>query len=282
MFIYDSGYRRGDSESSNGTGDLGRVILSSGSSGSVFIFERKNGVIKKNDYRVLDGATDRGQEALARNQENLNEHLARGFRPVGVFYLGSFDSFAVIMEKDAEIKPEGEYLLFRHDYFMSKNLTKRSKEGYKPLFIGFRFALLHRMNNQPLMVSYDSAEDYKELTKKLPKLIEKGADYQATGIANYSCYEYCDHYEGKPFFAIPIANKTKKSDIKILEMTNVYERHKKKEKDASYMESPAQEKIEEFQKLLKEGYILRDMFFAREIIVLFERPTISNASAQTN
>ena len=270
LFIYDSGYRRGG-ESSDGLGDLARILLSSGSSGSVFIFERKNGVIKKNEYRVLDGAVDRGKEALARNQKNLNEHIAQGFRPVGVFYLGTFDSFAVIMEKDPEIKPEGEYLLFRHDYFMSKNLTKRSQEGYKPLFIGFRFAVLHRMSNQSLMVSYDSAEDYNELTKKLPKLIEKGADYQATGIANYSCYDYCDPYEAKPFFAIPLARQTKKSDIKILEMTNVYERTKKKEKGVSYLESPTQEKIEEFQTLLKGGYIIRDLFFARELIILFER-----------
>jgi hypothetical protein len=281
LFIYDSGYRRGE-ESSGGLGDLSRIILSSGYSGSVFIFERKNRVIKKNEYRVLDGVTDRSKESLARNQETLNEHIARGYRPVGVFYLGMWDQFAVIMEKDAEIKPEGEYLLFKQTYFMSKNLTKRSKEGYKPLFIGFRFALLHRMNNQPLMVSYDSAEAFGDLAKKLPKLIEKGADYQTTGIANYSCYDYCDPFEGKPFFAIPTASKNKKSDIRILEMTNVYERTKKKEKDASYLESPTQEKLVALQTLLKEGYIIRDIFFSKEVTVLFERPMTSNSSTQTN
>ncbi len=270
LFIYDSGYRRGE-ESSGGLGDLARIYLSSGASGSVFVFERKNGVIKKNEYRVLDGATDRSRESLARNQEILNEHIAKGFRPVGVFYLGMFDRFAVIMEKDPEKKPDGEYLLFKQTYFMSKNLTKRSKEGYKPLFIGFRFALLYRMSNQPLIVSYDSAEDHGELTKKLPKLIEKGAEYQTTGIANYSCYDYCDPYEGKPFFAIPLTSQTKKSDIKILEMTNVYERTKKKEKDVSYVESPSQEKLEAFQTHLKDGYKIRDVFYSRELMVLFER-----------
>jgi hypothetical protein len=281
LFIFDSGYRRGE-ESSGGVGEIARVILSSGYSGSLFIFERKNGVIKKNEYKVLDAVTDRSKEGLARNQETLNEHIAKGFRPVGVFYLGMWDFFAVIMEKDPEIKPVGEFLLFKQTYFMSKNLTKRSKEGYQPLFIGFRFALLHRMSNQPLMVKYDSLDDYGDLAKKLSKMMEQGADYQTTGIANYSCYDYCDPHEGKPFFAIPITRQSKKKDFKILEMTNVYDRTKKKEKDASYLEAPTQEKLAALQTLLKEGYIICDVFFSREATVLFERRMVWSSSTQTN
>jgi hypothetical protein len=138
------------------------------------------------------------------------------------------------------------------------------------------------MNDQPLMVSYDSAEAFGELAKKLPRWMEKGADYQTTGIANYSCYDYCDPFEGKPFFVIPLTKQTRKSDIKIPEMTNVYERTKKKEKDASYLEPPTQEKLEALQTLLKEGCIIRDVFFSKEVTILFERPVISNSSTQTN
>ena len=58
LFIYYSGYSRGE-DSSGGLGDLARILISSGYSGSIFIFERKNGIIKKNEYRVLDGAVDR-------------------------------------------------------------------------------------------------------------------------------------------------------------------------------------------------------------------------------
>jgi hypothetical protein len=269
MFIRYGGYSRSGDDPLK---DLAGMMKDIAGSGSVFIFERKNGVIKKNEYRVIDGWVETNKKSFARNQENLNDYVARGFRPVGVYYLGMFSAFAVIMEKDPEIKPAGEYLLYNKAYFMSKNFTKLGQQGYQPHLIGFYFALLHRTSNQPLNVKYDSAGEHDELIKKLPKLMEKGAEYSLTAIANYSCYEYCDPYEGKPFFAMPIAGPARKSDLKVLEMTNVWERRKKKETNASFREAPTPEKSAAFHKLLNEGYLIRDVFFARELIVLFERP----------
>lgn len=83
-----------------GSGSFGDLAhLSLGVNGSVFIFERKVAVIKKNVYRVLDGAAERGEKTLAKNQAIMDGHVSRGSPPVQVFYLGRFDLFNVIMEK---------------------------------------------------------------------------------------------------------------------------------------------------------------------------------------
>jgi Bacterial tandem repeat domain 1 len=264
--------RKKENEDLGALGDLANLGL--GTSGSVFIFERKNGVIKKNEYRVIDGATESGNKALAQNQQKLDELVTKGFRPVDVFYLGVFDLFSVIMEKDENIKPEGEYRLLRNSYGINKKFSELSSEGFKPIAVGFYFAVLQRKTNDSLNLTFDSAENYNEVVKKLVKWNEQGAKYQTTGVADYDVG--CDPFEGKLFFAVTTKKQTAgfaKSEYKILEMSDFNERSfKKKDKNASMTDPPTANILQEFQKLLKEGFDVKDLFWLyNEPFILFER-----------
>lgn len=238
------------------------------SKGSIFIVERKNGIRKKLEYITVNGAVGDGQKDVAENQKLLEAAVAKGFRPVAINYMGVFvQDFTVLMEKDPEMKVEGEYRLLRHIYGISKRMTQLAQEGYEPVIIGVNFAVLHRKNDKPLGVSYQTTDEFGAIVKKLPSW--PGARYQATGIADY--HVGCDPYEGKLFFALPSNESARGYDHKILVMTNVEERLKKKDKTAAFTDSPRVEVLNEFQKLLQEGYTIKNIFFAKEVTVFFER-----------
>ncbi len=238
------------------------------SRGSIFIVERKNGIRKKLEYMTVKGAEGDSQKDVAENQKLFEAAVAKGFRPVAINYMGIFvQDFTVLMEKDPEIRVEGEYRLLRHIYGISKRMTQLAQEGYEPVIIGVNFAVLHRKNDKPLGVSYQTNDEFGAVVKKLPSWT--GARYQATGIADY--HVGCDPYEGKLFFALPPNEGAPGYEHRILVMTNVEERLKKKDKMASFTDPPRVEALNEFQKLLQEGYTIKDIFFAKEVTVFFER-----------
>lgn len=244
-------------------------VLSSyklGFNGSMYIFERKNGIVKKREYRVLNGNDNDGDKTLPQNQKNLNDFVARGFRPVGYFYLGYFDVFAILVEKDDDVKPEGDYLIKRQYLGVSKAFTKLAQEGYQPILLGTGFAVLHRKTSAPIQVSYKTDYPY-QLIKKLS--VWKGAYFQVNGTAGN---QQCDPFDGELFFAVPLNAAAPKYDYKFLQMTDVVERiTKKKEKNASFSDLPTREKLQEFQTLVSEGYEVREIFYFGELFILFER-----------
>lgn len=267
---------RSDNETLGALGDL--MNLSLGSNGSVFIFERKNGVVKKREYRVLRGADKRGEKALAENQKTLDEYVAKGFRPVGIYYLGSFDSFAILAEKDDAIKPEGEYRILRYSYNATKLFTKLGAEGYQPVMVGWYFAVLQRKSGESTRISYESADKFSGIVKNLPEW--SGAQYRLKGLGIYN--SDCDLSENKLFFAVPTDAKAKRFEQKFLRMTNVAERPQTTDRYDALREPVAAEKLQEFQRLLQEGYVVRDVFEesrlvgsgemdAVGVVVIFER-----------
>jgi hypothetical protein len=242
---------------------LGRI-----SRGSIFIVERKNGIRKNIEYLAVKGAAGDSQKDVAENQKLFEAAVAKGFRPVAINYMGIFvQDFAVLMEKDPEIKAAGEYRLLRHIYGISKKFAELGQEGYEPILVGVNFAVLQRKNSDPTGVFYQTTDEFDTTVKKLPSW--RGAHYQVTGLADY--HVGCDPYEGKLFFALPLNEAAGGYEYKILAMTNVKERLKKKEKTAAFTDSPTAEALNEFQKILQEGYTVKDIFFAGEVTFYFER-----------
>lgn len=249
------------------------------SSGTVFILERKNGIIKKNEYRVLDGAIGDSKTSIERNQQTLDDAVRKGFRPVGINFLGNEYDYSILVEKDSEIQPEGEYLILREVYGLNKKLSQLSQAGYKPLFIAQSFAILHRINNKPIQVSYEILDgSYASIPKKLAKWSEIGANYQISAVNGFGfgSQGFCDTSESTDYFAIPLKLpiSNKKYDYKFLEMTNIMESMKNKLplRTLSFRNPPTEEAVQKFYQLLREGYSIRDLSFGNDIMILFERP----------
>lgn len=233
--------------------------------GGIFIVERKNGIAKKNDYRVLDGIVG-DDKFMAENQRKLDDSIASGYRPVAINYGGYLTAFVVLVEKDPDIKPDGEYLLVRHVYGISKKFTKLSREGYAPMFVGLAFAVMSRTSSAPQDVSYFSFDVFPTFQKKLSRFPR--AYLKAKGLSLQTCYTP----ESKLYFA-ELPEGSPMYEYKFLDMKN-YRRMKTEGGgvDQSFAEAPTPEILAEFQQLLKDGYIIRDVLEWQSVYIIFERP----------
>lgn len=233
--------------------------------GAVFIVERKNGSIKNNEYRVLDGVRGEDKKNIAEDQQKLDDYVAKGYRPVAINYGLSLRDFVVLVEKDPDIKPEGDYLLLRHIYGITKKFAKLSQEGCSPILVGWTFAVMHRTSHEPLNVSYFAADNFPAARKKLPAF--PNAHFQVKGLYLQTCYTP----ESKLFFTLS-QDSRQKYDYQFLEMKNY--RLWKDESGRlrmSYLEPPSEEVLRKFRQFLKDGYVVREMLEANQIYIIFER-----------
>lgn len=73
-------------------------------------------------------------------------------------------------------------------------------------------------------------------------------------------------------FGFPQNRKSISFEYKLHKMTNVAGRPKGSDKYNSLRQPPTAEMLAEFQNLLKQGYIIREVLASKEIYILFERP----------
>lgn len=236
--------------------------------GSLFIFERKNGVIKRREYRMVE-ANIPGKKHLVMSQNDLNDKVAQGFRPVALYYQGMFVAHEILLEKDPDIEPEGDYLLLRYSMNVAKTLTRLAAQGYRPLTIGIYFAVLHRKNSDSLNLRYESTDHFNTAAKKLAPL--EGARYEMNGI-NIYLIDY-DMVESKPFYSFPLTPSSRRYRYEFVDLTNFNERYfTNKDKKASFLDVPAPNLLARFREKLRDGYSLRDIVVnMNEITAVFEK-----------
>ncbi len=248
-----------------------------GRKGAFFLFERKAGEAKKNEYRVLDAFTIRTR--MRENKPKFDEFVAKGFRPVALWWLGFSSYHFVIMEKDEAIKPEGEYIFVSKQLGTDKKLTQLAKAGYTLALTGSDFAILNRVDHKPLEIEYESFPYYGNFKKQLPK-------FQARGIVDViatTTFTSCDAIEGEWFFISPSKkskNKSQTENLKFLSLydftdeyakqkgwdlkrkTDLIEAHKKE------LQTGFNDKVYE---TLKEGYKIKTFGLIDGPTVMFER-----------
>lgn len=232
--------------------------------GTFLIFEKKAGELKQREYRVLfTNAID--SKIREQYQLNLNSSIAKGFRPVGVIKEG--ERFALIMEYDTDLFPKGEYLIFTswRRWGLSKELTELNKSGYQPMFITAFMSLLYRENNSnPNHLTFYTFSNPEKIGEKQAEL--RTSRYFVSGIDEIS-----DDLSTSLIF-VSDKNKKKQFEYKLYKMTNVSERPKGTDKYNALRQPPTAEMLAEFQVLLKQGYIIREILASKEIYILFERP----------
>ena len=232
--------------------------------GTFLIFEKKAGELKQREYRVLfTDAIDR--KIREHYQNNLNSSITKGFRPIGVIKEGA--RFALIMEYDTDFLPKGEYLISTswHIWGLCKRLTELNKLGYKPIFITTSMTLVCRENssNQNDLIFYTYSQPEKINQKQFISVTSR---YFISGID-----ESLDDLSTNLIF-VSDKNQTKQFEYKLHKMTNVGGRPKGIDKYDALRQPPTAEMLAEFQNLLKQGYVIREILASKEIYILFERP----------
>lgn len=262
-----------DNEKSGGLADIFNVKI--GQMGSFFLFERKAGSVKKNEYRILDARITGKPDELANNKRKMDDYVAKGFRPVDLWYTGEWNEHFVVMEKDESVKPQGEYIFLSAYYDMHKKLKELGRQGYKLMFSGLAFALLQRTSDEPLNIEYDSFDSYKAIGKKLRNWKDKDISYVTTGISGF--FAHCDPFDGKIF--VSLSPKTNIVTVFLVRSEFIGDYFKRNGLNPTSRNPLTEKQIQDINKeffdkiqnLIKEGYKIVNFSIPNAEVYVFER-----------
>lgn len=234
--------------------------------GGIYFLERRAGVEMKNDYRVLIGTAGWGKEPTAQLELEVNESARRGYRPVAftAYKIRNKYAFAVMAEKIDHVSETRlpEYRVFRSNSNFEKKINNLTKEGYEILLDGqlnaARLALVKKAAK-----SVDREYSWVDTTKKsLPKILNdlaaRSVEYRGGSFRILGC----DFAETRMMFAKGESHdrSVEFKTIKLAEWAKV-----------SGTSSDRSISKKEFSRLLKEGFVFKDLFFADGVRALFER-----------
>lgn len=232
--------------------------------GSIFVVERKNAVVKNIEYRILTPYIGWGKSDAREVNAELSEYAAQGFHPVAINYLGQLTQYAVVLEKDKDVKSEMEYRIIREEFGYLKRINLLGKEGFEPFLAGINFAVLRRQKGDTASRTFDFTASYDGIRKRLAKTAKKPGRYYFKGMSDFYCTEPADD---NLFFGSPLPDDGKRYDYKILSMVRIW----KLPKNTPIVMKPSPENLAAFNDFLNKGYALKELFYTGEIVVLFEK-----------
>lgn len=248
--------------------------------GKVFFLERKNNdSAELGDSRVIIGRVGWGKSPTMELQQSLEKTVKYGFSPVDMGFGKIGNRYAVFLVMtnngslpDSAVKNNPVYKVVKSEYGFEKKVNLLAKQGFKIQFYdtygAYGFVTMIKENQVSSPVSYQWVNVLeKNWQNKILKLSQQGAVYKTLGTTATTLY--CDDFEGKLVFETPLVDNGKKYEYKLLKMSDRTSYAGNKQLPRPLM--PSAEALENFDKLLKEGFIIRDLFYAEGIHVLFER-----------
>lgn len=230
--------------------------------GTFLIFEKRDDEIIKREYRVLD-TVGVGKTTRENNQNKLNDYLKKGFSAVG--FVKERERFGIVMEKGGKDAAADEYQIIDYNFGLTKKLSEFSKTGFLPEFLTSYVALVKKEPNAAIeQRSYKIFENFKNIFEDPSLLADK---YYLTSGAYY-----INSGDLKPsLLFVNITGSKSKYEYKLLKMSDVAGRSKSEDESDALIKPPTDEMLSEFQNLLKQGYIIREVSASKEIYILFER-----------
>jgi len=250
--------------------------------GEIYLVERKNEAAVKNKfYKVLIGREGLGRKPTADLEERLSDTIADGFRPVAattfsrdiVSSFGKTTAISLLVERDepeASKRAGAKYQIVRTGKGIDKQINLFARDGFRLAYYGQNWSFMVRDKEPAPPVAYDwlDARQRKSFPAKMAALARNGA--AAKMVA--SVYDGCDFTESRLVFEQPLGNGQKAPEYKTLDLTDKMARRIASDELIDDFISPSKERLEEFKKLLGEGYLIRELFYSDGINVLLEKP----------
>lgn len=231
--------------------------------GDVFLLERRNGKAKKaKEYKVFIGKIGLGKSPTAELQAALDNAPA-GFHPFKILFnkSGIFDfSVSVLLEKDLKNVDAGkvQYRFFKDVNGFEKEINSLAQIGFH-LIAGRRigllkFALLAKVpGDAASYILLDADKHQKEFLKK----VAPGDIYKGMFLGDTSCDE--PETRGAKLVFARTAAANQRPEYKFLKLAD---------RDLYPTEDSS---TAELNRLLKENYRVRDVFYSRGPTVILER-----------
>src|ERR1043166_8095242 len=231
--------------------------------GDAFLLERRNGeTAQTREYKVFIAKVRLGDSAEKTIQSGLDDAAPQGFRPVKILFArqGLLDfSVSVLAERNLknDNDPKTEYRFLKKTSGLPKDLNTLAAQG-------FRFITGRRVGMIGMVLMEKRASDgatytfidEKKYAKEFDKTIALGQSYQAVMLGDLTC------------------GSTEAENERLLFVQNSSgEKREYKIKTISFTKSGNMdpESLNEFQRLVGDGYQIKDLFYSGGLNVIFER-----------
>lgn len=248
--------------------------------GKLFFVERQNNaVVELGDSRVIIGRMGWGKSPTKELQQNLDVIIGEGFSPLemGDGKIRNKYYYFLIMVKDrstlsSTVKNDLTYEIIKTEFNFEKKVNRLAQKGFKIMFYSnlgvHNFVIMAKEEQSSELSTYHFVDvTEKNWQDNLKNLAQQGAVYKSIGakFVNY----YPDDFEGTLVFEKSLTDNKKRAEYKTLKMSKDFKPNGKN--DSPDLLVTSEETMAEFNRILEEGFIVRDLFFADGINVLFER-----------
>ena len=235
----------------------------------LYLLERRKGVEQPRQIQFAVSFPERpsgrtGDELTAQ----IREGLAEGLRPAY-----AFSKFAVLLEEPWEARAPSEVgtdfrvvtLSGGDTGDMLKPINELARQGYRLQLYNYGVAVMRRTPGDTTPAEYLllDAKD-KNFAKRLAAAQEAGAVYRMT-------YPDGERDETRLVFERPLAGDGRRRDYKVFRIELLFVENVAERKVATGLSPQTREALNSVGALLKEGYVIRDLFWADVAHLLLER-----------
>jgi hypothetical protein len=231
--------------------------------GDAFLMERRNGATEQSRaYKVFIAKVRLGDSAEKDLQAAIDAAAAEDFRPVKILFArqGLLDfSVSVMVEKDVKDNSvaKAEYRFLKKSSGLPKDINVLAAQGFR--FITGRrvgligLALLAKRSSDATTYTFIDAKKYE---KEFDKTVAPGNTYEVVMFGDLTCGS--TEAENERLVFAQNANG-EKHEYKIQTMYS------------TTAGSVDPNSLSEFQRLLGDGYRVKDLFYAAGLHVIFEK-----------
>ena len=230
--------------------------------GDAFLLERRNGETgQTREYKVFIAKVRLGDSAEKNLQAEIDTAALEGFRPVKILFArqGLLDfSVSVLIEKNlSNNTSKTEYRFLKKTSGLPKDMNELAAQGFR-FITGRRVGMIGMvlMDKRASDGTTYTFIDGKKYAKDFDKTIALGNSYQAVMSGDLTCGSTETENERLVFTQNSGAEK-REYKIKTIAFTQTG--------DAD------PESLNEFQRLLSDGYQIKDLFYSRGLNVIFQK-----------
>jgi len=235
----------------------------------LFLLERQKGIENPMPYTLVSAAPKWRGDLSLEMRNAISEKVAEGFYPIKAF--SEFEIFLEQTEKkDERFANKPELLVVRGTSFLGRDkleqkVNELARQGYRIALSNRKIALMYRHVNDKTPVTYIWLDAKKKsFEKDLAKLQESGAVYLST-------YPNDQGTENKLVFEQASVNNNTRREYKALKLEFEDIENLAENKVYSDLTPESKETVKTFNKLVEEGFIVRDLFVSDKVSVLLER-----------
>lgn len=231
--------------------------------GDAFLLERKNGdAAKSKEYKVFIAKVRLGDSAEKNIQSALDAAAPEGFRPVKILFArqGLLDfSVSVLAEKNLTNNEASktEYRFLKKSSGLPKDMNALAAQGFR-FITGRRIGMIGMvlMEKRASDATTYTFVERKKYAKEFDKTIALGNSYQAVMMGDLTCGSSETENE-RLLFAQSSTSEKREYKIKTISLTQTG--------------SADPVSLSEFQKLVSDGYQIKDLFYSSGLNVIFEK-----------